>query len=189
MDELINAMSNDDLKALKEKYADNASVATLIDGILEGRVKVEAEAKAKSQFASGIAKAFSKLPHPEDILNVYVRWAEVDEPVEGAEPAEVVVDGVPEMRQPTTKVFQWVVEVNKGFQVQKQANNTATISKRAITVYKRSGTNLEPKGHYASASKACEELELIGCPPDSGTRVLQRGGYIIEPYDGTDITS
>ena len=58
-------------------------------------------------------------------------------------------------------------------------------SKRAITVFKREGTTLLPKGNFGSASKACEVLKLtIG--GDSATRVLAREGYISEPYDGTD---
>ena len=193
MEELIKAMSDEDLVALKDKYADNPSVATLIEGILETRNKEAEQVKAKAQFASGLSKLLAKLPHPEDVHNIYIRWAEVDVPIEGgvAEDVDVVdADGntTTESRIPMGKEFQWVVEVNKGFTVNRSASGSPSTSKRAITVYKRNGTQLEDKGQYASASKACEVFGLtIG--GDSAMRVLAREGYITEPYEGTNTTS
>lgn len=196
MDELINAMSDEDLADMKVKYSDNPSVVTLIDGILETRGKAKAQAKAKAKFEKGIAKLFLDLPHPEDIHNVYVRWAEVEEEILDGIAEEVeVVDGEgnksTEMRQPTTKVFKWVVETNKGFTAGRQGTTTPTASKRAITVSKRGQDNpnqLELVGHFASASKACELLKLV-IGGDSATRVIQREGLFIEPYEGTELTA
>ena len=191
MEELIKAMSNDDLETMKGKYADNASVVTLINGILGGRAKSAEQDKAKKQFESGVNKLFAKLPHPEDIMNIYVRWAEVEVPSGEAVEVEVVQPDnskVMEMRQPTEKTWQWVVETNKGFQVRSGSGGKATTSKRAIKVFKRNGTQLEDMGNYVSASKACGVLGLtIG--GDSATRVLARDGYILEPYEGTDYTA
>lgn len=191
MEELIKAMSNDDLETMKGKYADNPSVVVLINGILEARAKQAEQDKAKKQFENGVNKLFAKLPHPEDIMNVYVRWAEVEVPSGEVVEVEVVQPDntkVMEMRQPMEKTQQWVVETNKGFQVRSGSGDKATTSKRAIKVFKRNGTQLEDKGNYASASKACGVLGLtIG--GDSATRVLARDGYIVEPYGGTDYTS
>lgn len=208
-DELINAMSDKDIEEMKGKYADNASVILLLDGILATRGKDKAQAKAKQKFEAGIAKLFSSLPHPEDVHNVYVRWAEVEEEVvdEEAEEVEVEVVKTPAVldkdgkiveeavvelvkRKPTVavKVWKWVVQVNKSVTVKPGASGKATTSKRAIKVFKRNGTQLEDKGNYQSASKACEKLGLtIG--GDSATRVLARDGFITEPYEGTDYTS
>lgn len=198
MDELIKAMSDKDLAELKKKYANNPSVVTLIDGILETRSKEASQVKARQKFTDGIGKTFATLPHPDDIANVYASWREVE--VEQGEPEEVEVvvtpavmdkDGKittpavtsPEMRTPTVLVWQWVVEVNKGFKVASGASGEAKTSKRAITVFKREGLALNDKGHFASASKACEALGLtIG--GDSATRVLTREGYITEAYEG-----
>lgn len=179
MDGLIQAMSDTDLAELKAKYSDQPSVATLIDGILETRQAEAEQTKAKTQFTNGIAKLFAKLPHPEDVYNVYARWAEVE--VETGEAEEVEVNGETEMRTPMAKVFQWVVEVNHATRSTTATSGEPKVSKRAITVFKRNGTQLEEKGHFASASKACEALGLtIG--GDSAIRVLARDGFITEPY-------
>ena len=188
-DELFKLFATGDLEELKVKYASNPSAVTLIDGILLARAKEEVQAKAKADFVRAIDKLVAKLPHPEDIMNVYLAWREVEMPV--GEPEEVKLpNGTVEMRTPVQKLSKWVVEVNKGFVVKAGATTTGTTktSKRAITVYKRNGTNLELKGHYQSASKACEALKLI-VGGDSATRVLARDGFITEPYDGTDYTS
>lgn len=202
MDELIAAMSNEDLAELKTKYGDNAGVVTLIDGILETRGKEAEQVKVIEDFESSLDNFANgkkrngepNLPHPEHIYNIVFRWTTVDEVDTTAEPEEVeIVDGdgnkVKEMRQPTIQVHKWVVETNKGITVRTGGGSgTPATSKRAITVFKRDGTNLELKGHYQSASKACEALGLtIG--GDSATRVLARDSFIVEPYDGTDFTS
>ena len=179
-DELINAMSTEDIEEMKGKYADNASVILLLDGILETRVKEKAQAKAKADFEKGIAKTFEKLPHPEDVHNVYVRWGEVE--VATGPEEEVEVDGEKVMRTPTTKQYQWIVQVNHSVKLASGASGKGGngVSKRAIKVFKRNGTQLEDKGDYPSATKACEALGLI-VGGDSATRVLARDGYITEP--------
>ncbi len=192
MDELIKAMSSEDLAGLKDKYKDNASVVLLIDGILESRAKEEEQAKAKAKFEHGISKLFASLPHPEDVYNVYARWGEVE--VDNGEPEEVeVVDTFGgkaiELRTPKVKVYQWVVEVNHATRMASGGGDgKPKATKRAITVFKREGTTLLPKGNYPSASKACEALGLV-IGGDSATRVLSRDGYITEAYDGVDFTS
>jgi hypothetical protein len=194
MDELYRAMTSEDLNELKRKYADNPNVVTLIDGILQAREVEEATAKIAKEFEVKIAK-LARLPEPpEGIHNVYLRWAKVDEPIQGSEAMEVEVtqpDGskVMEMRQPTTEVWRWVVELNKAFQVTRQtATNGVKTSKRAITVNKRNGSTLEPVGNFTSATKACTYLKLpIGA--DSAMRVLTRNSYIVDQYDGTEFLS
>ena len=190
--ELINAMGNDDLEAMKVKYADNDSVVKLIDGILESRVREVAERKAEVDFERGIARTLTKLPHPEKVHNIYIRWGEVEVPTgEPEEEVEVVAeDGTKstEMRQPTRKEYQWIPQVNKSVVISRGGDGVTKVSKRAITLYKRNGLALEDKGNFPSASKACEKLGLaIG--GDSATRVLAREAYILEPYEGTEYTS
>lgn len=197
--ELINAMSKEDLEGVKEKHADNESIVKLIDGIMEARVREEAEVRAKLDFEKGITRMFAKLPHPEGVHNIYTRWGEVEIP--NGEPEEVETVLTPaitdkegntttpavmtkETRTPTRKEFQWIVQVNHSVRVT-SGNGTPTTSKRAITVMRRNGLNLEPIGNFPSASKACEHLR-IPLGGDSGNRVLARENYITEPYEGTD---
>lgn len=215
-DKILNALSDAQIEEFKVKYAKVPSVITLLAGIEQARIgaRVMAEEALKAQveheatmarFQDGIAKAFSKLPHPDEVHNVYASWQEVDVPTGEPEEVEVVKmnevtgkpvageDGKPVtekvMRTPTTKVWQWVVEVNHAMAkpTTKAGTSAQATTKRAITVYKREGTNLIAKGNFTSASKACEKLGLtIG--GDSATRVLAREGYITEGYMGTDFT-
>ena len=175
----IIAQAKQEAEKLKEKARQEA--------------RQEAQAKAKADFEKTIGKLINKLPHPEDVHNVYLRWSEVDEAIPDSELVEVEVtnaEGIKsmEMRQPMVKVMQWVVELNKGFTVGKGASATPTTTKRAVTVNKRNGQTLEFVGNFPSASKACEYLKLI-IGGDSATRVLARDGYILDPYTGTDFTS
>ena len=107
--ELIKVMSDEALLKLKSDNDGNESISRLVDGILEGRVREVAQAKAMAGFETGITKLFAKLPHPEDIHNVYVRWGEVDIPDGDGEEIQVTgPDGsvTTEVRQPTRKEFQ-----------------------------------------------------------------------------------
>lgn len=205
MDELIQAMSIAELQTFKTTYQENASIQTIIDGYIEVKVKQETQAKAKNAFGNQISKMVDKLPHPDDVHNVYLAWREVDVEDTSQEPemvdvvvTQAVVDGAgnittpaaiePQPRYPTHKVYQWVVELNKGFQVGRVANNQPTTNKRAITLHKRNGVSLELVGNFTSASKACDHLKItIG--GDSAPRVLARDGYILDPYTGTDYIS
>ena len=201
MEELIKAMSNEDLATLGAKYKDNPSVTSLIDGILVARKREEAEAKAKARFTLDISKLFAKLPHPEDVHNVYAAWREVEMPIEGSKPErladEVCIANKLElgtMRQPTTKQMCWVVETNKGFQAGKASGSTTqgkVTNTLAILVSKRSvgdSSQLVLAGKFPNASRACEYLKLpIG--GDSANRVLARAGFFVEAYNGTDYTS
>jgi len=192
---LLQAMSDKDINEYLAKFKDNESVTTLLNGILATR-KAEAEAKQAEEAFTKKLVTLAKLPAPpENIHNVYLRWAEVEVPDGDPEEVEVIkqVDGkdtkVKETRQPTTKVWQWVTEVNKGFPPDKSTNtNSTSPSKRAITLNKRNCNVLNFVGNFKSGSAACEHLKLI-TGGDSANRVLQREGYIIDPYDGTDFTS
>ena len=204
MDALIQAMSIPELEKFKEQYKTNESIVKIVDGYIETKVREEAQAKAKADFAKAIEKLIGKLPHPDDVHNVYLRWAEIEVEDTSVEPemvdvviapAEVDKDGSilteaiteSQPRYPTTKQWMWVVELNKGFQVSKGTPQPAT-SKRAISVHKRDGLTLQFVGNYQSASKACEHLN-IAIGGDSATRVLAREGYILDPYTGTDFTT
>ena len=54
MDELIKAMSDEELERAKGLYKDNPKIVELIDGILASRVKVVEQAKAQAKFEKGI---------------------------------------------------------------------------------------------------------------------------------------
>ncbi len=203
--ELINVMSDEDLLAMKAKYPGNVSVQTLIDGILTTR-KVEADAKqvktnfiaavdtllVVKQFKAGKETVTTGLPKPPpDIHNLYLVWREV-ETTTGPEVATEVTkpDGtkVVEMRQPVTKAFQWVVEVNKGFQVGKSTTaNTSgtTASKRAITVNKRDGQVLKLVGNFKTGHAACVHLKLDDAGMSANLK-LRNEGYVVDPYTGID---
>ena len=185
--DFIKAMSEADIREQLEKYKDNPSVVTLLEGVLEARVREVAEAKAKVDFEKGITKLFARLPHPEDVHNVYVRWGEVEVPT-GEPDEEVVIDGETQMRTPTRKEYQWIPQVNKSVTVSRGGGEVSKVSKRAIIVMKRNGLALQPVGNFPSASKACEYLK-IPLGGDSGNRVLAREGYITEAYEGTEYTS
>ena len=181
MDELINAMSDEELVAIKIKHEGNESITTLVDGILATRQKQVEEALAKAKFTKGITKVFDSLPHPEDIHNVYASWREVEVEVEDGQPEEVDItqpDGsiTEEMRLPKVKVNQWVVEVNKGFAVRANANGQTT-SKRTITVYKHNASGADEElGVYSSyADFAKSKGVVVGS--DSARRAVEREGY------------
>ena len=188
MDELIQAMSIPELEKFKASYPTNESIQKIVDGYIAVRHQEEAKIKAKAEFEATIAKLVGKLPHPDDVYNVYLAWREVEIEDTSQAPEEVVVNGTKELRHPKTKVAKWVVELNKGFQVSKGSTTTLTGStKRAITVKKVQGDTLAPAGNFHSASEACKHLKLtIG--GDSAMRVLQREGYLTSPYDGTAFT-
>ena len=193
MDELIAAMSIVELGKFKDQYTDNESITKIVDGYIEVKTKQEAQVKAKADFTKVIAKLINKLPHPEDVHNVYMAWREVEVEDKSKEAEEVTIhheDGedTTEMRFPKHMEHQWVVELNKGFKVGSTGSSEPTASKRAITLNKRNGQALEFVGNFPSASKACEHLNL-NTGGDSATRVLAREGYILDPYTGTDFAT
>ena len=219
MEELIQAMSIPELEVFKTTYKDNESVCKVIDGYIEVKVATEVQAKAQEAFGKAIGKMVDKLPHPDNVHNVYLAWQEVEEEDTTQEADSIVVfnkDGTPlgcevealsddqkkeldkgdlvlECRYPLVKLHKWIVTLNKGFVVNRSGsgNGGVTSSKRGITVSKRGEANpsqLELVGNFPNASKACEHLKLL-LGGDSGTRVLQREGLFLEPYEGTEYTS
>jgi hypothetical protein len=187
MDELIRAMSTEDIQTLMQKYSGNESVTTMLNVALEERKHQAEQVKLIADFEAKLLK-LAKLPQPpESIHNVYMAWGEVEEP--DGEAVEVELNGVKSMRQPTKKAWRWSVVCNKGFEV-KHANSATTgagkATKRAIRVYKRNGTILEAVGNFANATRACEALKIeVGA--DSAMRKLINMGYITEPYSGDDV--
>jgi len=201
-------MTIEELNAFKEMYKSNEAIVKIMDGYIEGKLRDEAQAKAKADFTQAIAEMIGTLPHPEGIHNVYLAWREVevqdtDSPqevdipkIDEAGQPVLTQKGKPvmvkETRYPTTKAWKWIPELNKGFQAGKSTTTTATktANKRAVTISKREGegsSQLVLVGHFPTASKAVEYLKLpLG--GDSATRVLQREGMFIEPYTGTDYT-
>ena len=203
MQEFIDAMSDEDIAESLVKYANNESVVKLLSGILEARVKGREEVKVKLDFEKGITKLFAKLPHPEDIHNVYVRWGEVE-----------VVDGEPEelsedvckakgleagtMRAPSHKEYQWIVLVNHAISVRQGASTTDTTKagKRKVKDIYRLGSKplellLEGYGTWADAIRDINENhqellrrnsegkpELIIETTASGLQDLRTAGFL-----------
>ena len=196
-------MSVKELEKFKTTYKSNEAVVKVIDGYLEARHKEELRVQAKAKFVEDIEALSTTLPHPEDVANVYLAWREVDIPTDEPELEVVIVDPLAvldkdgkiatqavthkEMRQPTTRGYKWVVELNKGFSTRSTGTPTATTTtnKRAITVKRINGDRLELVGNFPTAKQACDHLRLavVG---DSATRVLARNSYLTEPYNGTD---
>lgn len=193
-DILIDAMSNEKLLALKEEHSNNESIAKMVDGILETRVKEQAQVKAKDDFGKGIEKLIAKLPVPPDgVYNVYARYAEVEEQDTTQEGELVEIEGQePEVRYPMVKGRKWIVEVNKALQVGRTSTTIDGVkvasSKRGITVERRNDNQIELVGNFPTATKACEHLDLHQ-GADSATRFLQREGYLVSAYTGTEYTS
>ena len=172
MESLIEKLSNEDLEALKVKYAGIPSIATLIEGALEVRAKDAETAKVKLDFESKVLK-LAKLPAPpEGVYNVYLRWGEVDEAA--GEPE--MVNG--EMRQPTIQVKKWIVEVNKSMHIGKGITTTKSeVGKRAVRIYKHNAMGVDVDwGVFASYADFAKSVKLeVGA--DSARRAVERDGY------------
>jgi hypothetical protein len=199
---LFEAMTNDKIQSLLTEYKDNASVVTLLSGIMETRKSIAEANKLKVDFEAKIAKLVKLPTPPAGIHNVYLAWAEVEEKI--GEPVEVEVvksqavhnpDGsvntpaVMEkvMRQPTAKVWKWVVELNHSTPCKSTSgdHSTTSTSKRAVTILKRNGLALESIGNFKTCQSACDYLKL-DTKQDSAKRVLEKNNYIVESYTGSD---
>lgn len=188
--DLINAMSDKQLADFKVMYKDNPKVIALIDSILEGRKQEAIKAKVKSDFEAKIANLAKLPPPPDGIYNIYMVYGDVDdtskpEVVKLTDAKTGVV--TEETRYP--KIKAWTIATNHADQIRRgtgsNAANGDTTSKRAITVYKRAGNQLETQGNFRSGSKACDFLKL-DYAGNSAVRVLRDNGYIVESYSGTD---
>jgi len=193
MNELLEAMSIAELKRFKSQYKNNEAVCKIVDGYIEARLKEEQANKAKDTLKTSLLDTLSKLDKPDDLYNIYLRFAEVEEVDEDAEAVEVEIvddDGNKhtELRKPTRKVKQWVVEFNKAFTVISKSSGGSNGSKRAISVYKHHTDKADELiGHFPTGSDACKYLGIkVG--GNSAPRLLRESGYILQPYEGTDFT-
>lgn len=210
VEQLLRDLPQDQLLAIKTKYP---FYAQQVEAELVRRVGAELKAQGELEKLIAIGEETRKFQDkatklvkslgtpPESIINLHYRWAEVTEEVEGAE-AEKLPDDVCKanglelgtMRKPIVKVWKWVVEVNKGFQVPKQAQGEGqpSISKRAVTVYKRDGASNQLVGNFHNYAEACRSLALTCAGSmggtDSGGRVLTLNGYVFDAYEGEDWT-
>ena len=207
---VFEKMSTKELETFKLTYKDNPSVVAIVDVALIQRKAEEVAAAVKAKFADGIAKLVGKLPHPEDVYNIYMAWREVEEQDTTKPASEVTItDSSPildkdgkittpavshvEKRHPSIRVSKWVVELNKGFSVQKSSGTTTTpgTSKRAILVSKRNvanPNNLEIVGNYRTGAEACQHLHI---EPGQGSAnlALTKAGYFLEPmHEGASFT-
>jgi hypothetical protein len=211
MQAIVGALSLEQLNTLKAQSAGNISLVTLIDGVLEARKAEQANIKLEEIFKAKLVKLASLPQPPSTIHNVYLAWAQVEEPT--GEP-DVMVDVVKtpavykandkgeqvlvtasvmakEARTPKHLIWKWIVETNKGFmpsKTDKSSNQASVTTKRAITVKRVTGTTVEIIGNFSSGSKACEHLKIN---PNKGSAnlALRNSGYIVESYEGTDLIS
>ena len=188
-------LSVEDRKKYRKDYKDNPKVIAYLDDM--DKAELEEQVRAKTEFEATLAReqaiadfeakilGLADLPKPPDTIhNIYLAWREVMLPVaipEGTSEARIA-----ELKANPSKVWKWVVEVNHADKAIKASGETAINSgKRAITVYKRSGSQLESLGNFHSGSKACDYLNL-DYAGNSAIRVLRDNSYIIEAYTGTD---
>jgi len=192
---LLDGMSIAELKKFRKQWESNESVVKIVDGYIEIRLVEETNELARQEFIKQIDGLVANLPHPSDVANVYMAWREV-EVADTTQEAEVVdvVDTVAEVdgegnittpavthqepRYPTTKVNQWVVELNKGFAVSK-ANGGATpsTSKRTINIFKHNPNGAdESLGEFANY-QAFATSKGITVGTDSARRAVEREGY------------
>ena len=156
---------------------------------LTKQIEEEQAREGRKATIAKIAKALEKV-WTDDLGNILITREDVDD-LEHGEEVEVETNAgkVKEMRYP--KVKSLVVRTNifwtetKAGNLNKSTKSEAT--KRAITVSKRNGNQLELVGHFRSANEVCDHLGVI-VGKDSATRVLQREGLFTEPYEGTDYT-
>jgi len=193
--ELINAMSNEDLQAYKDKYPDNQSLVTLIDGVFATRLAGEVKAKLEATFTKEVDKLVKKLVFPPDIHNIYIAPQEVEEPdtTQEAEMVEVTDESGEvhqEQRYPMVKTLKNVVTPNKGFAVKASdnGNGKSTSNKRAITIERREGNTLVLVGNFPSGQAGADFLK-VPTGVSSANKVLRDEGYIVSPYTGTDYTT
>ena len=203
-DTFLEAQTIPDLKKLKVQYKDNASVITLIDGVLAIKAKELQQAELIAKFTSEVDKLAETLPHPESVHNVYLAWREVEEDDTSQTQIEVEVVLTPsvvddtgkitakavtgkELRYPKTKLFKWTTKVNATTQTAASGGARQSQNKRAITVLKRNGMILEKIGSYSSGKAACNALG-IPCVGDSAIRVLtnKQNAYQVDDHDGID---
>ena len=206
MDNLVNALPLDELKAMALKYKDNPPLANMFNEAIKVKEAELEQVKIKDTFMASIAKV--KLPTPPDgIMNIHFRYGDVEIEDKSKPAVKVEIVKVPAVtgadgaittpaimetveRFPTVKSKQWILELNKAtsFSSSGTTSDNNTPSKRAITVLKRNGDKLDNIGNFKDGKAACDyvRLAVVG---DSAIRVLSKNGYIVDRYDGTDLTA
>lgn len=185
-------LTTQDLIELRGKYEGNDSIARLVDGIVEARLKTMHEVEVSERFANILDTTFNNpdtpLVPPDGIVNVFMRWGEVEVDkvvrTEGRGKNKVsVVEKV--------KEYRWIIEPNKVLTYttpKGSAPSAPTKSKRAIKVLKIDGTSVTEIGKFHDGESALKFLGIAN-KGDSAPRVLSREGYITQPYDGVDYTA
>lgn len=196
---LAEGMTKDEIVDLKAKAETrgNTGLVQVLDNLLNQREAKDKAEAVKAKFESGLPKFVDKLPEPPpEVHNIFLAFREVE--TEDTSQPQVEVELVnpethekyTEMRYPKVKTQKWIAEVNKATTIQsgsgKGKSETKT-AKRGITVYKREGMNLQTIGNFKNGETALRFVNLQS-GGDSANRVLQRNGYLIEPYEGIDFT-
>jgi hypothetical protein len=202
---LLAVMTVAELRKFREGFKDNESLVKLIDGFIEVKT-AEDRAKAEAlQFNSKVAKAVNTLPvPPQGVFNIFLSYRDIEIEDKTGKPEAVEVidqqavlddDGKiitpavkhTEDRYPKHTVKQWVAELNKSITVNRTSSGSDTpVSKRSITVRKiNDDDTISRIGNFRTAKEACQFLKLP-LNGDSGNRVLQRAGYDLKPYQGSE---
>jgi len=168
----------------------------LAQDAIANQIAVEQAKVVRGAMIAKIAKGLEKV-WTNDLTNVLIFREEVDD-TEHGEAVYFRDDKIvatqeesnrEEIRYP--KVMELTVKTNVHWSENKQGivtkSKSDTTTKRGITVSKRTGNQLELIGHFRSANEICDYKGIV-VGKDSAMRVLQREGYFIEPYIGTDFT-
>jgi len=190
--DLIEAMTDDELRGLLEKHKGKESVEKLVNGILEAREAERNEAELVKTFNDTLKAIKLPIP-PKSVHNVYNAWAKVYRPLNKKEREELkatnpnITDAELDTRRVETDKWHWAGwTTNKAMTTTSSANKaTTTSTKRAITVKKIEGDSLVLVGNFRNGNEACQYLKLQ-TGGDSAIRVLGRFGYVNEAYTGTD---
>lgn len=193
--ELIEAMSDDELLVILEKNKGKESVEKLVNGILEARETTRKEQAELETFMQALEALELPIP-PISVHNIYNPYRKATRKLNKKEREELkqtqpdITEEQLDSKQVETDKFVWGGwQVNKAMNVtsSNQPKATTTSTKRAITVKKIDGDSLVLVGHFRNGNEACQYLKLQ-TGGDSAIRVLGRFGYVNEAYTGTDFT-
>ena len=189
---ILNLLSEDQLKALREANADNSEAIQAIDSHLEAKAKAEAEAKALEDLVNALNSLELPSNVPSSVVNIYRPRIMEAIPLTKAEIAEVKAsnpnisdDDLKSRRKETGNMIWGTWVLNKAFTTSKTSTSTSKTRKLAVAVHTRDGNTLSLLGNFRTSKEACDHLRL-DTKGDSARRVLEAHKYVVDDYDGED---
>ena len=191
MENLLFAMSTDDILAIKTKYSGNAEIVKTIDEFLAKRKATEDIAKVEAERLAKLNKLGKTLDATwtSDLHNILFVREDVQDLTK---PEKVMVNGVEETRYPTSNMVVAKVNIfwstNQTVSKVKANTDTTTTKKRAITVESRQGNAIVAIGNFTTGKAACVHLK-VDSGVGSANLALRNAGYIVSAYDGNTFLS